>query len=291
MNPVFIIGTGRCGSTFVHEVIAKHEGMGFISNIEDNLPKINTLGRWNNRLYSSFLGDHTRKGGLRFAPSEGYNLFSKEVSPIYANSCRDLMAKDVTPWLESRTVDFFEKRHKAQNRDIFSHKYTGWSRIQFFLKIFPDAKFIHIVRDGRAVANSWLQMPWWGGYRGPKNWLWGELPNEYQQEWLSKGQSFPHLAAISWKVLMDSFHESENFLTEAQYLKIKYEDILEDPKEKFAEILEFSGLDWSSKFEKSFANQKIIKGRSRAFEKDLDKSQVIEIEESLADYLSMYGYE
>ena len=49
MNLVFIIGTGRCGSSFVHEVLAKHEDFGFVSNIEDNFPRINTYGKWNNK--------------------------------------------------------------------------------------------------------------------------------------------------------------------------------------------------------------------------------------------------
>ncbi|RMD65104.1 hypothetical protein D6833_03435, partial [Candidatus Parcubacteria bacterium] len=81
---VFVIGTGRCGSTLVHEVLARHEEFGFVSNIEDNFPAVNRLGRWNNRLYRSLLGLQTRKGGLRFAPSEAYRIITREVSPINA---------------------------------------------------------------------------------------------------------------------------------------------------------------------------------------------------------------
>jgi hypothetical protein len=289
-NMVFIIGTGRCGSTFVHEILAKHESMGFISNIEDNLSLINKNGRWNNALYRSFLGNHTLKGALRFAPSEGYKIISQEVSPIYANSNRDLIASDVSPWLKSRFQNFFESRDSIQNKPVFSHKYTGWPRMSFFKEIFPDAKFIHIVRDGRAVANSWLQMPWWGGYRGPENWLWGELPEEYRMEWNSRGNTYPHLAAISWKVLMEAFENAEHAFDSSSYLKIRYEDILEHPREKFEEMLAFSGLEWTDKFEKSFSKQVIKKGRSRAFEEDLNGKQLDDIEYSLSEILSRYNY-
>lgn len=290
MNLVFIVGTGRCGSSFVHEVLAKHEGVGFISNIEDNFPAINTLGYWNSAVYRSLLGRYTNKGGLRFAPSEAYKLFSKEVSPIYENSFRDLTDQDVTPWLKEKTVSFFKKRNLAQAKKIFLHKYTGWSRVKFFLEIFPNAKFIHIVRDGRAVANSWLQMPWWGGYKGPESWQWGSLNQAYQEEWTTRGRSFPHLAALSWKILMDSFHESEKVLGENNYLKIRYEDVLDKPRESFEEMLCFSGLDWTLKFEKQFEKQIIKTGRSRAFEADLASEDLGNIEDSISEMLLDYKY-
>lgn len=153
MKLVFIVGSGRCGSTLIHEIISRHEAFGFVSNIEDNFAALNKMGKWNGYLYRTPIGNFTTKGKLRFAPSEAYQIISREVSPIYANSCRDLLASDATPWLEKRFRRFFEERAQAQGRPFFLHKYTGWSRLGFFSSIFPDAKFIHIVRDGRAVAN------------------------------------------------------------------------------------------------------------------------------------------
>jgi hypothetical protein len=41
----FVIGTGRCGSTLVQEVLARHPQVGFVSNLEDKLPTLNLLGR------------------------------------------------------------------------------------------------------------------------------------------------------------------------------------------------------------------------------------------------------
>jgi sulfotransferase family protein len=289
MNIVFIIGTGRCGSSFVHEILARHEDVGFISNVEDNLP-INNLGKWNNSIYRSFAGQFTRKGNVRFAPSEAYRLISKEVSPIYANSCRDLNESDVTPWLEHRFADFFGKRAIAQKKALFSHKYTGWPRIGFFRKMFPEAKFIHIVRDGRAVANSWLQMPWWNGYRGPENWLWGALPPPYEKEWAASGYAFEVLAAIAWKMLMQQYHQAESVLTADQYLTIRYEDILEAPDTQFSRMLDFCGLAQNDRFSGIVSGQRIIKSRSRAFEVDLDQNQLRNVENSLHEMLHRYGY-
>jgi nucleoside-diphosphate-sugar epimerase len=33
----FVLGTGRCGSTLIHELLARHEGVGFLSNLDDRL--------------------------------------------------------------------------------------------------------------------------------------------------------------------------------------------------------------------------------------------------------------
>jgi len=37
MKLTFITGTCRCGSTLVHEILAKHESFGLVSNVEDNI--------------------------------------------------------------------------------------------------------------------------------------------------------------------------------------------------------------------------------------------------------------
>ena len=290
MELIFFVGTGRCGSSLIHEVFCKHPQTGFISNIEDNLPFINRYGRYNNMLYRSAIGNFTRKGSLRFAPSEAYKLITREVSSIYQNSSRDLNDSDVTPIIDKRFKQFFEERNRVQNKSIFSHKYTGWSRMRFFAKIFPNAKFIHIVRDGRAVANSWLQMPWWNGYRGPQNWLWGDLNASYYDEWAASHFSYVTLAGISWKLLMNSYHDSEQRLNSDNYLCVKYEDIVTDPEMYFNQILNFSSLESNASFIKIVNRYKFSKSRFKSYENDLDVSQIDELNHCMGDILKQYKY-
>lgn len=290
MNLVFIIGTGRCGSSLIHEIIAGHEDVGFISNIEDNLAPLNLKGRWNNALFRLSLGRLTRKGAPRFSPSEAYQLISRQVSPIYTNSTRDLEARDVTPWLEQRFCAFFEQRYRKQRKAVFIHKYTGWSRLEFFTKIFPEARFIHIIRDGRAVANSWLQMPWWEGYRGPENWPWGSLKGPYLAEWLESNQSYTRLAGIGWKLLLNSYEKASQRLPRGRYLELHYEDFLNDPRSALESMLSFIGLGWSAHFERHFSRQAIRSERNQAYEQDLFPDQLAELEASLAETLIRYNY-
>jgi hypothetical protein len=71
--------------------------------------------------------------------------------------------------------------------------------------VFPEARFIHVIRDGRAVANSWLQTSWWTGYQGPSRWYLGPLPEPYATEWETSDHSFVLLAGLGWKLLLDGF--------------------------------------------------------------------------------------
>ncbi|MEW6353090.1 MAG: sulfotransferase [Pseudomonadota bacterium] len=290
MNLVFIVGTGRCGSSLIHEVLARHEDVGFISNVEDNLPLLNLSGKWNNPLFRNLPSRWTAKGRIRFAPSEAYRLISRNVSTIYASPCRDLEADDVTPWLQGKFQNFFNERYVSQGKEFFIHKYTGWPRLGFFSKIFPEAKFIHVIRDGRAVANSWLQMPWWDGYRGPENWLWGALPQHYLDEWNAGAQSFPRLAAINWKLLIDSYERSGRPLGKDKYFLMRYEDFLENPHSTLRAAMQFCGLPWSSRFNKHFEKLALVSDRKNAYERDLAPTQLAEIESSLKDMLIRYGY-
>lgn len=261
-----------------------------MSNIEDNLPRLRLLGRFNNAIYALTKGAFTKKGRLRFAPSEAYNLIRREVSQVYENSCRDLVAQDVTPWLRKRFHEFFEARWRAQGKECFLHKYTGWPRIGFFAEIFPEARFVHIVRDGRAVANSWLQMDWWGGYRGPPLWQWGPLDERAQQAWMHSGQSFVTLAGLCWRILMDAFVSEGVKLHPSRYMEVRYEDFLSSPVESLRSMVEFVGLPWSTRIERAAAEGAVHDSRKRAFERDLTKDQVAELERVAGDMLARLGY-
>lgn len=286
----FVVGTGRCGSTFVHEVLARHEAYGFVANIEDNLRWLNRLGRYNATIYRSPLGRHTAKGGLRFAPSEAYRLIAREVSPIYVRPMRDLRGDDVTPWLAQRFRRFFGERLLAQRKARFTHKYTGWSRIGFFDAIFPESRFVHVVRDGRAVVNSWLQMPWWDGYGGPDSWLWGPLSPEEHERWRRADRSFVLLSAMGWRRLMESYDEAGALLAPDRLLTVRYEDVLARPRDTFARMLDFLRLPLTDGFDRELRRTVVKSDRARAFERDLSPGHLALVEGEIGPLLSRHGY-
>ena len=172
-----MLGTGRCGSTLVHELLCQHDDVAFLSNLED-LGAARRGRHDSGRLYRRMPPWVTEKGRTRFAPSEGYRALGREVSPILESSDRDLLAADATPWLTDR-LGRSSRTGPGTPEPFYLHKLTGWPRAGFLHAVFPDARFVNVVRDGRAVANSWLQMDWWLGYRGPEHWHFGPLSPEH----------------------------------------------------------------------------------------------------------------
>jgi hypothetical protein len=287
-RPVFVLGTGRCGSTLVHEVIARHEDTGFVTNLDDL--GLRTSSRWQNDLWRRLPAGVTKKGGARFAPSEAYRVLAKEVAPLLVDPVRDLTAADATPWLRARMTSFVERRTARLDAPVFLHKLTGWPRAGFLGACFPDALFVEVVRDGRGVANSWLQMPWWPGHRGPTEWLFGPLSAERQQQWEDHDRSFPVLAALAWQLLMEAYDEARAQLPADRWLRVRYEDIVADPQARITEILDHMGLDRTPAFEAGFARYDFGSGRTEAFRRDLAAADVAAMEEVLGDSLARRGY-
>jgi Sulfotransferase family len=296
---LFIIGTGRCGSTMLQEVMARHPDVGFMSNLDVNLPRLHLMGRRNNHLYRltpAGFGQRDRRGGglvagrVRFGPSEAYRLLAHEVSPMLADPCRDLTEDDVTPWLERRARRFFEVRMAAQSKALFLCKFAGWPRARFLHGIFPEARFVHMIRDGRAVADSLMRRPWWDGHRGPTNWRLGPLPDAYQRAWEAAERSFVALAGIHWSMLMDAYQEARSRIPPEQWIDVRYEELVERPRAVMGGILELAGLPWNRDFEAQFRRYEFSPERAQEYRANLTPEQLRVLERTIGPALERLGY-
>jgi hypothetical protein len=157
--------------------------------------------------------------------------------------------------------------------------------------VFPDARVIHVVRDGRAVANSWLQMRWWDGWEGPSRWYLGPLPVAYQEEWEQSGRSFVLLAGLGWKILIDAFEAARPGPDSGHWMDVRYEDMLADPRGQFERIMKFLDLPWDEGFEAGFSRHEFLPARAEAYREELGERQVRLLEASLAGHLEAWGYE
>jgi hypothetical protein len=289
---VFVIGTGRCGSTLVQELLCRHPDIGFLTNLEDRLRHLPaSAGRFNNQLYRRMSPSLTRKGRPRFAPSEGYRALAREVSPMVTESCRDLLASDAMPWVADRFRAFFTQRARLQGRPVFLHKFTGWPRTGFLGEIIPDARFVNVVRDGRSVTASALRTSWWKGHLGPDQWPWGPLPPAYAAEWEASGRSFPVLAALCWKILMDSYAVARELVPGDRWLDVRFEDVLADPEERLKEMLSFFGLDEDPGLRTALNRITLLPERQHDYRRQLDPASLAMVERSLAGHLAAWGYE
>ncbi|MFI6760017.1 sulfotransferase family protein [Micromonospora sp. NPDC050417] len=297
-----VVGTGRCGSTLVQELLSRHPGVGFVSGLDDKLSRLNPKGRFNGTLYRRSAPRpvgmtslrHSRRllerGRLRVAPSEAYHLLDRQVLAGFSRPCRDLLAEDLTPFVARRLRAFFDQRIARQGCEQLIQHVTGWPRTGLLHAAYPDLRVVNVVRDGRAVANSWLQMGWWDGWRGPDNWIYGPLPADLREEWAESGRSFQVLAALGWKMLMEAFTEARLRHPGDQWLDVRYEDLVAQPREQVARMLDFLGLEWSPAFEKGFARYDFPPGRAAAYRDELTPVQLGAMERVLEKPLAEWGY-
>jgi hypothetical protein len=79
--------------------------------------------------------------------------------------------------------------------------------------IFPQARFIHVYRDGRDVARSLISSP-----IGPENWF---------------------TAALHWRTLVETGRRDGAALPKGQYIEVRYETLLSDLEATLREVCKF----------------------------------------------------
>jgi hypothetical protein len=220
-------------------------------------------------------------------PAEAYRWWDHRYSG-FSRPCRDLLADDLTLQAKDRLLRGFAEVISTRRPRLLV-KVTGWPRIGFLRALYPEALFIHVMRDGRPVASSFLNVPWWHGWQGPSNWLWGELSPAHQAEWNRHERSFVALAGIQWKILMDALEASRSPLPPAVYHEIRYEELCGDPIGTFRTALQFVGLDWTPRFERAIRATP-LKSENEKWRRDFTAAQQAILETVLHDYLTRYGY-
>jgi LPS sulfotransferase NodH len=287
---VFVLGTGRCGSTLVHELLARGESMAFVSNIDDRLGRLGPWTAANPALLRTLPAGATEKGRVRFAPSEGYRLLARRVSPMLVDPCRDLTAADAHPWLVQRLRTTADEVCGRQQRPVFLHKLTGWPRAGLLTAAFDDVRFVHVVRDGRAVVASWLRMPWWRGHLGPSGWHFGPLGAHDQRLWEEADRSFAVLAGIGWRLLMDAAADAAAQVPASRWIEVRYEDLVADPTAFVDRLALDLGIHDQTELRRAARRLDLRPARVDAWRGDLTPEDRRRLDDLLGAELTARGY-
>lgn len=284
-KPIFVVGAGRSGSTLFHQMFTEHPRLSWMSTLCDRHP--DHLG-YHRALMRAI--DLPGAGPLlrrRWESAECYDFWNRFYRG-FAQPCRDLRADDATP----RAIAALRRAAAplvTGRRPRLLAKITGWPRLGFLHAVFPDARFIHVYRDGRAVANSLLQVDFWRGWQGPAQWRWGPLDDEDQREWESHDRSFVALAAIQWKILMRAADAAKRSIPASSLMDVRYEDFAERPVGMFREVGEFCGLDPDARFERALGRYR-VESANYKWQQDLDPAQQAVLLAVLGENLVRYGY-
>jgi hypothetical protein len=284
-KPIFIVGTGRCGSTLFHRLLANHPQLMWLSGFAHLFPGKPSLNRWGVRA----MGNPLLKGvfGGKIRPGEAYGFWDAYAYG-FSEPCRDLVRSDVSAKVKKQLRAALQAMLTAE-RNRMLVKITGWPRIGFLNEIFDDAKFIHIKRDGRAVASSLLHGHFWRGWYGPQGWRAGLLSPEDQAIWESYDRSFTALAGIEWRIQMRAMEAARRALDPKLFFEVKYEAFCEQPLETYRQVLEFAELPRSAELERA-VKEASIRSTSNRWRDDLTLAQQGILEDLLHEDLQRYGY-
>ncbi len=214
------------------------------------------------------------------------SLKPSEAANIYHSYCgfetsRKTTEADLAAETEAKFKRVIRNHQKFTGKPRFLTKQTAnTQRIRVIHRMFPDAYCIHIIRDGRAVANSLLNTKWWNDI---DIWWLGQKP----ARWKATGKEPIELCALHWKREVEEIHLNKH-LFENRYLEVRYEDLTTDPRAAVGEVVrfcrlgEFPGLSDLLPETMSSMNYK--------WERALDKPQKEILMRVVSDQLAQLGY-
>ncbi len=202
MRPVFVVGVPRSGTTLLGAILGTHHD-GICTPESQFIMETMTSLEPERRLRSAITEDRFSGWG----PDRATWLDALPSSAGY----RDMLLALVRGYAD---------RAGRSNAHVWiEHTPQHALRAAMLLDLFPDARFIHIVRDGRGVAASVLPLTW-----GPNT---VERAAHWWLELLSFG-----LALESWG--------------QAPVLRVRYEDVVTDAERVVRHIAAFAGLEYSN---------------------------------------------
>ena len=255
--PLVLFGSGRCGSTVLHQMLSRHPGLAWIpehlgGRALSSLPDIRRFLRW---MDVPGVGHWLQ---WRHRPGEVYGLW-ESLAPGFGEPGRDLLAADADQAVVRRVRDAFDQMVTPRRHRVLL-KITGWPRLGFLNAVFPGAQFVHVTRDPRAIACSFLRVPWWRGREGPEQWRWGALSGEQRELWERHGRTPLALACLQMHIYRNALERAVREIpdADARIHEVRYGTLCADSESVLDGLLRWSGLSWSGPFRRAVRRTRLV---------------------------------
>ena len=287
-RPVFIFGIGRSGTTLFLNVLAFHPDFAWFSNFSKRFPSHVSVA-FLSRIHDIPMADRLFSKSLRYLPrpAESYSMLNYCTDSVFT-APKMLNASDVTESARRRYRAIVEDYMRIQGKSRFIQKHVGFARIRYLKAIFPDALFIHVYRDGRAIVNSMNNVTWWTGDLHTC-WWWGDMEPEYMREYLDSGKEPIVLAGIVWKTVMDLIDEECAELPDDQLIRIRYDEMISDLPGTMRKVVKFCGLRESQRFERHVRNMRVMNMDTKWVKMLSDRQKEL-LRHCLDKHLMKYGF-
>lgn len=293
-DPIFIIGHWRTGTTLLHELMSLDENHIAPTTLQCLAPNSFLVAE---RLIRKFLKNglpttrvmDNMKAGWDLPQEDEYALMILgEPSPYWDNAFPQnlgqnkeyLTLENISPrklrrWKNS-FLNFLKEVSFKNPKRIVLKSPTHSYRIKILLEMFPDAKFIHILRNPYEVYPSTFKLL--------RN-FYGAVGYQHYNEKNLEGYIFRN-----FEILYDKLEEGKELLPPDQFYELKYEDLIRDPLAKLQDI--YSCLELGDFKNVEGRIKKDLESRCN-FQKnrhEFSDEMMNKIESRWGKYIKKYGY-
>lgn len=272
-SPFFIVGSGRSGSTLLRMILASHSKIcippetWYIIQLVKELPLTSVLSSIEVKRAIDIITSHYRWPDMGMTKRDLQASTENMISP----NLRDIL-------------DIIYNHHlKVESKLRWGDKTPPYVQIIPELSlIYPEARFIHLIRDGHDVAKSFHDLGW-------------------------HGKSICR-STTEWKQAVDKIHLYRNADLDAKIFDVKYEELVESMEHVIKEIctflnedFEFRMLSWSSNIDGNLPSREIHihkklfrnprKSDAFRWKNEMSKKDIIVIESHIHHELERVGYE
>ncbi len=189
-SPVFLVGAERSGTTLLRLMLDHHPELAFQFEFE-------------------FAVDQMKDGA--FPAIERYHEFLATDRIFQASGFQI----DKTLTYPDLVASFLQQRRQRDGKPLIGA--TVHRHFDRLLTLWPNARFIHLIRDPRDVARSCIRMNWAGNcWKGVERWL------EAEQCW----------------------DRVRNAIPASRWTEIRYETLVSTPVDTLVRLCEFIGIDY-----------------------------------------------
>ncbi len=188
-SPIFLVGSERSGTTLLRLMLDHHPQISFLSEFEFSVLHIGNDGRW--------------------PPIETYHEFLRH-DRVFGLTDLQIDTQLPLPQLLSSFLD--QKRCRDGKLCVGATVHHYFERLRY---VWPDARYIYLLRDGRDVSRSIIQMGWAGN-------MWTAA-----DRWIMAEQSWQQLGAD---------------VDASQRIETRYEALMAEPEAQLTRLCDFIGV-------------------------------------------------